>query len=178
MLLTIQQKFYLDTMQKFKCLRFTQLHTLLQRRFHVPGKADVSVEHMAAMLRQLRYCNWDIHVEGEYICIADASPDPRLLEAVDVMLELSQCNMPDIGAAVPFPILLRFALTGEKLRLFSVASLSMVTGVDVVERQRMERIVWISDNGAVPNGLTLPPKHFFAARQEDGTHRFYGSTEP
>lgn len=33
-------------------------------------------------------------------------------------------------------------------------------------------------NGAVPPGLTLPPKHFFAARQADGPHRFYGSEEP
>ena len=27
-------------------------------------------------------------------------------------------------------------------------------------------------------GLTLPPKHFFAARQTDGSHRFYGSNGP
>lgn len=178
MLLTIQQKFYLDTVQEFKCLRFAQFHALLQRRFHVPGKTDVSVEYMAAMLRQLRYCNWDIHAEVEYIYIAGVSPDPRLLEAIDVMLELSQYNSPDIGVTAPFPVLLRFPLSREKLRLFSVVSLSMVTGIDVIKRQKMERIVWISDDGAVPNELTLPSKHFFAARQENGTHRFYGSTKP
>ncbi len=43
---------------------------------------------------------------------------------------------------------------------------------------RAERIVWISDTGAIPQGLALPPKHFFAARQPDGSHRFYGSNGP
>lgn len=178
MFLTIQQKFYLDIVRKFKCLRFTQLYALLQSQFHVPGQMDVSEEHMAAMLRQLRHCNWDIHAEGEYVYIANALPDPRLLEAIDVMLELSQRSPPNFGAAVSPPVLLRFALGGEKLRLFSVASLSMTASIDVLIRRKMERIVWISDEGTVPEDLTLPPKHFFAARQEDGTHRFYGSTEP
>ena len=47
-----------------------------------------------------------------------------------------------------------------------------------------KRVVWISgggipcQTGSVPEGLILPPKHFFAARLEDGSHRFYGSNVP
>jgi hypothetical protein len=43
-----------------------------------------------------------------------------------------------------------------------------------IERHREERIVWFAEDGKMPNELLLPPKHFFAARLEDGTHRFYG----
>ena len=39
-------------------------------------------------------------------------------------------------------------------------------------------MVWISASGTPPQGLALPPKHFFAARQADGSHRFYGSNKP
>ena len=177
MLLTIQQKFYLDTVRKLRCLRFTQLHTLLQRQFYTSGESMVSENHMAAMFRQLCYCNYDIHAEGGYIYIANAAPDSRLLEAVDIMLELSQQSLSDFKVTQASPIVLRFSLGGEKLRLFSVASLSLAENVNTLNRQKMEQIIWIADNGVLPEGLILPPKHFFAARQEDGTHRFYGSTE-
>lgn len=178
MLLTMQQKYYLDTVQALGCLRLDQLQTLLQRKFHTPNRADVNEGHMAAMLRQLRYGNWDIRSEGGYVYSSGALPDQRLLESIDVMLELSQHSPVDFKLGLSPPTLLRFALTGEKLQLFTVASLSLTEKVDSIERQKMERIIWVSDNGQMPEGLTLPPKHFFAVRQEDGLHRFYGSTEP
>mgnify|MGYP007031369257 CR=1 FL=1 len=71
------------------------------------------------------------------------------------------------------PRLLRFAYG----RPFSVASLDLAPPGSL-ERGRTERIVWIEDSGEIPQGLVLPPKHFFAARQADGTHRFYGSNGP
>jgi hypothetical protein len=46
--------------------------------------------------------------------------------------------------------------------------------LDTMERRRAERIVWFAEDGKLPEELLLPAKHFFAARQEDGTHRFYG----
>ena len=49
---------------------------------------------------------------------------------------------------------------------------------DLLERGKAERIVWIADSGEALQGLALPPKHFFAARQPDGSHRFYGSNGP
>ena len=74
--------------------------------------------------------------------------------------------------------MLRFALDGDKLKLFSVARLAHVSDPRLIRRERSERIVWINDSGTPPEGLTLPPKHFFAARQADGSHRFYGSNGP
>lgn len=177
MMMTVQQKFYLDTVRELKCLRTDQLHTLLRERFHQPGRADVNEGHMAAMLRQLRYGNWDIRADGGLICLDGAEPDPRLLEAIDVMLELSEGRPQDFQRGLP-PVLLRFSLGGEKLRLFSVADLTAAASPDTLERRRMERIVWISEGGAPPEGMTLPRRHFFAARCPDGSHRFYGSSEP
>jgi len=40
-----------------------------------------------------------------------------------------------------------------------------------------ERIIWISDRRD-SRGIALPRHHIFAVRQEDGTHRFFGSHEP
>lgn len=40
-----------------------------------------------------------------------------------------------------------------------------------------ERIIWISESGSFGE-IDLPRHHFFAARQKDGTHRFFGSNEP
>ena len=72
----------------------------------------------------------------------------------------------------------RFALDGDKLKLFSVAHLVHISDPRLIQRECSERIVWINDSGTPPDGLALPPKHFFAARQADGSHRFYGSNGP
>ena len=74
------------------------------------------------------------------------------------------------------PVLLRFFWGDKRVRLFTVATLS--DPLDVIAETyaccAMEHIVWVSDSGIVPKDLRLPAKHFFAARQNDGTHRFYG----
>ena len=92
------------------------------------------------------------------------------------MIELTGGRPGVISASAEPPCLLRFAF-GDELRLFTVASLDTAPA-GLLERGRAERIVWISDTGAIPQGLALPPKHFFAARQPDGSHRFYGSNGP
>ena len=52
--------------------------------------------------------------------------------------------------------------------------LDAATHIATVPRMKGERIIWIS--GGVSLGeLDLPRHHFFAVRQEDGTHRFFGS---
>ena len=79
---------------------------------------------------------------------------------------------------VDSPRLFRFALDEERRKLFSVARLAHVSDPRLIQRERSERIVWISDSGTPLEGLTLPLKHFFAARQADGSHRFYGSNGP
>lgn len=176
MLLSIQQQYILGIVRKLGYIQRRQLHILLHRQFQQQGR-EISETGMNAMLRQLRVGCQDIRLDDLGVWVMDAQPDPRRLEAVDIMLELSEDRPTEFHLGPSAPLLLRFALGVPKVRLFAVADLS--TGSpDTLERQRTERIVWISDNGAVPPGLTLPPKHFFAVRQEDGSHRFYGSEEP
>lgn len=177
MYLTKQQRFYADTVREFKCLRFDQLLTLLRAKFHTPGVEDVNEEHMAAMLRQLRYGNWMIQSEGGFVFLKGEAPNARLLEAIDVMLELTAGAPLEFQADGRDSVLLRFSMDGETLRLFSVVELADAAHPPDIERRKMERIIWISENGKLPDTLELPPKHFFAARQADGTHRFYGSKE-
>ena len=112
------------------------------------------------------------------IGIAGFTPTPARLEAIDVMLELSEGAPQEFTVKVDSPRLLCFTLGVDKLKLFSVAMLSHVSDTQLLHRERSERIVWISDSGTPLEGLTLPPKHFFAARQADGSHRFYGSNGP
>lgn len=176
MILTMQQKFLLHVLREFKCLRQNQLQTLLSRQFHAPGRADVNERHVTTMLHQLRHGNWDIQTEGGYVYLDNALPDSRILEAVDIMLELTETAPMDFKKKTDLPPLLRFIVAGERLRFCTVAYLYQAEDIALLEQDRVGRIVWITDNGRVPDGLTLPPKHFFAARQKDGSHRFYGST--
>lgn len=175
MLLSIQQQYILEIVRKLDYIQYRQLRALVRRQFQPQGR-EISEAGMSAMLHQLRACCQDIRLDSDGVGIAGAKAEPRLLEAVDVMLELSSDTPTDFQLEPSGPLVLRFILGGAKVRLFTVANLS-AGAPDTVERQRMERIVWISDSGAVPPGLTLPPKHFFAARQADGSHRFYGSEE-
>lgn len=91
------------------------------------------------------------------------------------MLELAEGRPQDFSVRCQSPELLRFTLEGSTLRLFTVATLSGPLHSGAQGSDSPGRIVWISDSGAVPPGLSLPPKQFFAARQPDDSHRFYGS---
>ena len=130
---------------------------------------------MAAMLRQLRYATGDVHLDNSAVWLGEAQSDFQRLEAVDVMLELAEGHPQDFSVKCQSPELLRFTLEGDSLRLFTVATISAPLHTSVQARDSLGRGVWISDSGTAPPGLTLPPKHFFAARQPDGSHRFYGS---
>lgn len=176
MILTIQQKFILDVLRKLGCVRRGQLHALTRERFRRVN-LEVTPARLNAMLRQLRTGTTDVRLDDELVWLHGSGPDHRLLEAVDVMIELTGGKPGEFSAKAEPPRLLRFAYEGDGLRLFTVASLD-VSPPELLERGKAERVVWISDSGTVPQGLTLPPKHFFAARQPDGSHRFYGSNGP
>ena len=171
MFLSIQQKFILDTLKKLNCVRQRQLHALVRGRFQQDG-FEVTQARMDAMLRQLRAGTADVRLDDGLVWLSNAQPDARRLEAIDVMLELTGRKPQEFNASREPPRLLRFAYGRDELRPFPVAS------AELLERGTAERIVWIADSGEPPKGLALPPKHFFAARQPDGTHRFYGSNGP
>lgn len=176
MFLSIQQKFILDTLKKLNCVRRRQLHALVRGRFQQDG-FEITQARMDAMLRQLRAGTADVRLDDTLVWLSNAQPDARRLEAIDVMLELTGGKPQGFNSSREPPRLLRFAYGGDELRPFTVASLDAAPA-ELPERGKAERIVWIADSGEPFKGLTLPPKHFFAARQPDGTHRFYGSNGP
>lgn len=176
MFLSIQQRFILDTLKKLNCVRRRQLHALVRGQFQQEG-FEVTQARMDAMLRQLRAGTADMRMDDGLVWLSNAQPDSRRLEAVDVMIELTGGKPQEFGPSREPPRLLRFAYGDDGLRPFTVASLDAAPA-ELLKRGKAERIVWIADNGVPPKGLTLPTKHFFAARQPDGTHRFYGSNGP
>lgn len=102
-----------------------------------------------------------------------------VLEALDVMLELTRVQPGFYSKdGLHEPFLLRFTGNGKGAGyLFSVAWLDAATHIATVPRMKGERIIWISESGSFGE-IDLPRHHFFAARQKDGTHRFFGSNEP
>ena len=176
MFLSIQQRFILDVLKKLNCVRRRQLHALVRGKFQ-RDDFEISQARMDAMLRQLRAGTADVRMDDGLVWLSNAQPDSRRLEAIDVMVELTGGKPQEFTASREPPRLLRFAYGGDDLRPFTVASLDAAPA-ELLERGRAERIVWIADSGGPSKGLTLPPKHFFAARQSDGSHRFYGSNGP
>ncbi len=177
MLLSVQQKYILEVLRKLGCVRKDQIHALVRGKFQRPD-FEISATRMEAMLRQLRAGLGDFHVDGDFVCLARGQPNATRLEAIDVMLELSEGAPQNFTMKLESPRVLRFSMGGDKLKLFSVAHLTHPAEPKLIQREKAERLVWISDGGTPPQGLALPPKHFFAARQADGSHRFYGSNEP
>lgn len=175
MFLSIQQKFILDTLKKLNCVRRRQLHALVRGRFQQDG-FEITQARMNAMLRQLRAGTADVRMDDGRVWLSSAQPDACRLETIDVMIELTGGKPQEFNSSREPPRLLRFAY-GDDLRPFTVASLDAAPA-ELLERGRTERIIWLSNSGQPPPGMVLPPKHFFAARQLDGTHRFYGSNGP
>ena len=175
--LSIQQQYILDVLRKLGVVRKDQLHTLVRGKFQRPN-FEVNAARMEAMLRQLRAGLGEFCTDGDFVYLARGQPDALRLEAIDVMLELSEGAPQDFNARLDSPRLLRFAIGGDKLRLFSVACLSDAADPTMIHQEKLERIVWISGSGTPPEQLALPSKHFFAARQQDGSHCFYGSNGP
>lgn len=174
MLLSIQQKYILEVLRKLGCIRKKQLLLMTQEKFRRPDM-EVTETRMDAMLRQLRTGTGSVFWEGGLVCLSCPQPDSLRLEAIDVMLELAEGKPEDFTTRVERPGILRFSW-GDDLRLFTVAELSAPIRPTVEALASQKRMIWISESGVPPEGLTLPPRHFFAARQPDGSHRFYGST--
>lgn len=173
MLLSAQQKYILAALRQLGYLRRKQLQIMVQGHYGWPESE--AVRRMEAMLRQLRGGVGEFRSDAESVWLGNNQPDARLVEAVDVMLELSGGKIQDFSAKCQCPELLRFSLDGSSLRLFTVATLSDPLYGSGLARDSPGRIVWISNTGKPPDKLSLPPKHFFAVRQPDGSHRFYGS---
>ena len=177
MFFTTKQKFILETLKSLGCVRRRQLQALMRGHFQ-EADFEITQASMEAMLRQLRVGTADVRMDDKLVWLHGCQPDYRRLEAIDVMIELTGGNVQDVSGKAKSPCLLRFSFgesSGQKL--FTVVSMD-IPPPELPEQSGKERVIWISDGGEVPKGLTLPPKHFFAARLPDGSHRFYGSNGP
>ena len=175
MLLTLQQRYVLNLLRQLKCLRQDQAGLLMRRAFPRRDGRELSTSAADTILCQLRHCTSDVLMEDGLVRLASAKPNVQRLEAVDVMLELTDGRVQNISLGREPPVLLRFVSGGERLRLFTISDLDAVLPQTLSDifRQKSERLIWISGSGHAPERLFLPPGHFFAARQEDGSHRFY-----
>ena len=89
MLLSNQQKYILEILKEFKYLRVRQLHALVQAHYRTQG-IKIDERRMEIMLRQMRTGTNYVWLRGDVVSYGDRRIDPRLLEALDVMLELTR----------------------------------------------------------------------------------------
>lgn len=174
MILSTHQKFIMEALKKLGCVQKRQLHVLVRERFR-QADLEITLVRLDAMLRQLRMGTADVRMDDELVWLSGHEPDFRRLEAIDVMIELTGGKAQNFSVKLDPPCLLRFSFGEDSgLKLFTVAAAD-ISPPELLEQARKERVIWISDSGEAPKGLALLPKHFFAARQPDGSHRFYGS---
>ena len=178
MLLSVQQKYILSVLKQVKYIRLCQLYSLTAQHYR-KERFEISQHRMDAMLRQLRTGTNFVYFQEDVVCYGKRTVDERYLEAVDVMLELTYCE-PEFFSCERLepPRLLRFTgQTGKLSFLHTVAWMDTPYRIMAIQRMKGERLIWISDrsNGY---GIELPRHHILAVRQEDGTHRFFGSQEP
>lgn len=178
MLLSNQQKYILEILKEFKYLRVRQLYALC-RPITVHRESKLTKDAWKSCFARCCTGTNYVWLRGDVVSYGDRRIDPRLLEALDVMLELTKAQPGFYSKdGLHEPFLLRFTGNGKGAGyLFSVAWLDAATHIATVPRMKGERIIWISEIGSFGE-IDLPRHHFFAARQENGTHRFFGSNEP
>ena len=170
MLITKQQRFLLDALERLGGLRETQMISLLRPVFCVK-KPDAAPQIVAAALRQLSNGSVRLSDDGGVIRLHGTErPNGKLLDAVDVMLQLAGAGLADYWRGNP-PVLLRFCVQARKVRTFSVAAYG--PDISTAAFPPHERIILLFDGQGQPQALPVSNKQFIAVRQEDGTHRFF-----
>ena len=175
MLLTNQQKFLIDVVKKLGCVREDQLADLIRPVF-CRRRPDIAPALVHSAMRQLRHCNVDIRQGGDVFLRPGVLVDSAVLEAVDVMLQLSECQPVDYGRGTP-PVLLRFGIQSlESYSAFIVAQAAERLPDYLIAPA--DRIILLFDGQGQPTALPVSNKQFFAVRQGDGTHRFFALGGP
>lgn len=173
MLLSKQQKHLLWLVESLGCLQQVQLCSLMHAAF------GSTPEAVASMLRQLRCSNEDLRMEEKFVKTSVSVVNSRRLEAITVMLEVSEGKISDATCHLQAPYLLRFSMGEEKIKVFSV--LLLQPGLDRIlsnlHFDPTERIIFLCAEGTPIPSLSLPNRHFFAVPIADGTHHFYRDGE-
>ena len=171
MLMSTQQKYLLNVLQKLGCARKEQLIRLFGPEFCAenPGKTE---EVGGAALRRLRCCCQQLRETGGVYYLTNAKPDALTLEAIDVMIELSKARPLDYHRDKA-PVLLRFSVQEQKVRRFIIAEYGAdLTGLRFGPH---DRFVLLFDGQGQAQPLPVSNKQFFAVRQENGSHRYFAA---
>lgn len=169
MLLSNQQRFLLETLDALGGARMDQLVSLVRSVFCL-HKPEIAPRVTEAAIRQMRYCNILLEREGQLVFLPERRPSAQLLEAVDVMLELTGGSVLEYSQGSP-PVLLRFCVQSGKMRSFAVlwaGKESSMAGLC-----SSERLILLFDGQSPPRKLPVSNKQFCAVRRDDGKHRFF-----
>lgn len=169
MLVTNQQKLALEVLESLGGVRIDQLAAFLRPVF-CAERPDIAPRLAAALIRQMRLRNMELCEEDDLVYLPKRKPEPALLEAVDVMLELSD-EAPVNYRLGRHPILLHFSVQEQKVRLFIVAKCG--ADLSAVELHHTERIILLFDGQSQAQALPVSNKQFYAVRQSGGKHRFF-----
>ena len=167
MLVSKQLRFLLDALNNLGGAREDQLAALLLPAF-CSKRPDVAPIVTSAALKQAYTYNRPFEWEDGLVYLRGRRPEPLFLEAVDVMLELTDGAPLSYHPLTP-PLLLRFAIQEQKIRLFCVTE----PNPDMVGFQKTERIIQLFDGQGQARALPVSNKQFYAVKQEDGSHRFF-----
>lgn len=170
MLLSIQQKYLLNVLQKLGCARQEQLYRLFRPVF-CADDPNVTEKVAGAALHRLRSTCQQLRETDGVFHLTNITPDSGLLEAVDVMIELSEGSPLDFSRAEA-PVLLRFSVQEQKVRRFCVLSGGVTEPPQFKSR---ERVIRLFDGQGEARPLPVSNKQFFAVRQGDGSHRYFAA---
>lgn len=171
MVLSKQQKYLKSVIESLGCVREDQLIDLFRPAF-CPNRPDKAESIATSALHALLHCDNTVRQTGRIYHTRRAEVSERILEAIDVMLELSDCRPISFAAEVP-PILLRFSIQEKKVRVFIVAEQGAKLPQQAIGEH--DRIVLLFDAQGQAQPLSVSNKQFFAVRQGDGSHRFYAT---
>ena len=169
MLMTKQQVYLLDVVRRLGCIRHAQLTALFLPAF-CAAKPEAAARVVSSAMRQLTTLSGEVTETDGVYHLPQSPPDDRMLEAIDVMLELTGGKPAGFFATAP-PLLLRFSVGGEKERSFAVLPQGIVPQVEQITPS--ERLILLFDGQGQVEALPVSNKQFYALRQEDGTHRFF-----
>ena len=155
MILTNQQKYIVEVLKQLKYLRVRQLHAMMQAHFGPLG-IEIGEHRLNVMLRQLRMASNFVFLKKDLITYGQREISEHYLEAIDVMLELTE-NTPIFYSQDRLlePCLLRFGGDGEMLGLlFSVTWLDIPGRIAAAPSGSPTAWIWAAST--CPNTISLP----------------------
>ena len=159
MLLSHQQKYILRVLESLGCVRLSQLHELTKSEFSAM-KSGITEGRMVVMLRQLIRGNYDIVLDNGVVRMGNVKVDPLALEAIDVMLEITDRCPAGFTRETEPDVLLRF----YERQIYTVMRLTPETmpKMEEISPKQEERIIWISENLKPEDFQNIPERQFFA----------------